>query len=171
MTAQPRLLRQPGPVQPVRLHARSGPESCLRLELAPDRTLHEAVVAPLAARGIEAAVLTLLSGPWAQLTWCTGVPDPSGERVATYAAPRTVADALLVAGSATLGRGLDGQPLVHAHGVFAAESEIGGGHLVPEGCVVGAAPTVAFAFAVAGFAIRQRHDVETNHFVLEPVDG
>ncbi len=169
MTPHPRLLRQPGPVQHLRLHLGSGPARRFRLELEPGHTLYEAVVEPLASVGVRTAVLTLLSGPWARLTWCTGVPDPSGARVATYAAPRTLEGAFLVAGSATLGQDREGRPLVHAHAVFTAATGAGGGHLVPEDCVVGTAPTAAFVVAAEGFAIRQIHDPETNHFVLEPM--
>jgi len=126
-------------------------------------------VAPLAALGVRDAVVTLLSGPWAELVFCTGVPDPSGERLATYAAPETATNALLLVGSATLGRGPDDEPLVHAHGAFvAADGRLGGGHLLPDRCVAGDAPTTAFVTIPAGIEIAQVADAETNHRLLRP---
>jgi len=168
-----RLLRHPGPVQAERITARAAPATAtFRLALAPGARLDEAIVTPLAAVGVRDAVLTLLSGPWAELAYCTGIPDPSGVRLATYAEPVRVTDALVVGGSATLGRDPEGAPLVHAHAAFVdAAGALRGGHLVPDACRTGDGPTTAFVTMLAGIAVVQAADAETNHRLFRPVEA
>ena len=169
--AHPRALRHPGPIQPERITALSAPaRASFRLEIAANARLDEAIVRPLGALGVESAIFTILSGPWAAIGYCTGVPDPTGHRVATYAAPLDVTDVLLVAGSATLGLDVQGRPLVHAHGSFVDGSgALRGGHLVPNRCHTGTVPTIAYVTIIEGFAVRQIADPETNHFTYQPV--
>src|SRR3954462_14230475 len=85
---RPRTLVHPGPVGPVRIehrHANRGRH--FRLGLEPGRTLHDAIIGPLLARGVRSASMTLLGGRLSTLLYCVAPPDPTGERVANYTRP------------------------------------------------------------------------------------
>ncbi len=167
----PRLLRHPGPVAPERSVAAAGaPRTTARLVLAPGRSLQAGLLAELDRLAAQSAAITLLAGRWARLTYCTAVPDPSGLRLATYTGACELADALLLGGNATVGRGGDGAALVHCHAAFvAADGRALGGHLVPDRCLVGDRPVHAFATLFSGFEIAQTFDPETNHNLFRPV--
>lgn len=80
-SARARLLRHAGPVVVERISAGPAPApATIRLEPAARTRLVHAVVEPPVAAGLSDAVLTLLSGPSAELASGTGVADPSGAR-------------------------------------------------------------------------------------------
>jgi len=119
---------------------------------------------------VGGAVGTLLSGAWERLTFCTGVPDPTGIRVANYAAPECARDCLVIGGSFTIGRGLSSEMLIHCHATFVdTAGALFGGHLIPEQCRIGKQCVGALATLISGFEIAQCDDPETNHQVFQPV--
>jgi predicted DNA-binding protein with PD1-like motif len=169
---RPRTMVHPGPVQPVRIeHREAAGSRHVRLALEPGRTLHDALVEPLARLGIRCASMTLLGGPLASLSYCVATSDPTGERVAMYARPIEAGQAQLVFGNATLGRGADDRPLVHCHATFALEGGLlRGGHVVTDRTRVGAVPISVLVTALEGFTLRQSYDEETHMPLMRPVD-
>lgn len=168
---RPRTLVHPGPVAPVRIqHRHAACARHVRLALEPGLSLHDAIVAPLRERGIECASMTILGGRLASLAWCVAPPDPSGERVATYARPIEAGPAFLVFGNATLGKGVRGEPLVHCHASFVlADGRVRGGHVVVDRSVVGTSTMAVLATSLDGFELRVSHDAETAMPLMRPV--
>lgn len=168
---RPRTLVHPGIPGPVRLRTLSASSARhFRLALAPGRTLHEAVVEPLRALGVESASMTILGGPLAALAYCVAPPDPSGARVANYTRPIEAGAARLVFGNATLGRGARGEPLLHCHATFAlADGALRGGHVVVDRSIIGASPLAVLVTTLDGFALRVRADPETAMPLMHPV--
>ena len=167
---RPRTLVHPGRFDPVRIrsmHARRGRH--IRLLLAPGRTLYEALVHPLAAAGVRYASTTLLGGVFQRLDYCVAPPDPSRQAVVAYTQPIHAGKAYLVFGNATLGKGLDGEPLVHCHAALrTGAGEMRGGHIITQTSIVGAAPIAVLVTALDGFALRVSFDPETNIPLLQP---
>lgn len=82
---RPRTLIHPGAFNPVRIHSRCARRGRhVRLALQPGASLFEALVNGLAPLGVENASMTLLSGEFSHLDYCTAPPDPAHLRVVAY---------------------------------------------------------------------------------------
>jgi predicted DNA-binding protein with PD1-like motif len=78
----------------------------------------------------------------------------------------------MVFGNATLGRSIEGKPLVHCHAVVRTESgEVMGGHILTERAVVGSKPISVLVTSLEGFELRQAYDEETRIPLLQPVEA
>ncbi len=167
---RPRTLVHPGPFNPVRIRSMCSPRSRhIRLALQPGATLYDALVAPLAALGIESASTTLLGGAFAHLDYCVAPPDPSQAAVIAYTRPIPAGAAWMVFGNATLGKGLDGAPLVHCHAAIRTDAgTVRGGHVIPSTSRVGDRPIPVLVTSLDGFELRVAHDPETNIALLQP---
>ncbi|MDR5653812.1 DUF296 domain-containing protein [Ruixingdingia sedimenti] len=167
---RPRTLVHPGRAAPVRIHSMESPHARhLRLMLEPGRSLHAALVEPLARRGIAAASTTILGGGFAQLFYCVAPPDPQGRAVIAYSDPIDAGAATMIFGNATIGRGLTGAVLVHCHAVLrTGAGAMAGGHILPERSIVGPAPIPVLVTVIEDFEIRQTHDPETNIALFQP---
>lgn len=166
-----RQVQQPGaPLSPRRacVLTPGGPE--LRVTLAPGADLLPELATALRERGVKSAALQALSGHLDRASYFTGMVDPTGERVATYGAPRPLQGPILLLGAnAIFGSGEDGAPLVHCHAVMAdAEGRVHGGHLPLEGCILGSGGSVFLASPLKEAGFRVAYDSETNYSLFHP---
>lgn len=158
-----RRLQHPGPPVARRLQSCEGPQALqLRLQLSPGLSLHEAVVRPLVARGVRSAALSLLGGWFSALQYCVGPATPEGPAVAAYAPPAVAGAGCLIAGEATLGLDLGGEPMVHCHAMLRdGQGALCGGHLMTRHCVIGDAPITARVTVFEHFDLHLSADAET----------
>ena len=165
-----RTLVHPGPVAPLRLaHVAAHGQRQWRLQLAPGQVLYAALTAALAAQGVQAAAMTLLGGRLQTVAYCLPIPDPEGQVIATYGAPLVLHQAGLLRASATLGRGLNGEPVIHCHASFAdAQGTVRGGHVLTERTVVGERPLAVLVTALDGVDLQLSLDAETRLHMLRP---
>jgi hypothetical protein len=80
--------------------------------------------------------------------------------------------ARIVMGSATLGRTVEGKPIIHCHGVLCnRQGKLHGGHIPTDLCVIGAEGVPAWAGVSmdAGFIVHP--DTETGFSLLVPCEG
>ncbi len=71
-------------------------------------------------------------------------------------------------GSATLGIGLDGRPVIHCHAMLSGAEGPVGGHLSPERCRIGPQGLVAHATSVASASFRVQRDPVSAFDLLSP---
>jgi len=167
---RPRTLVHPGPVAPLRLeHVAAQGQRQWRLRLLPGQVLLPALTGALAAQGVQAAALALLGGQLQTVAYCLPIPDPEGQVIATYGAPLVLHNAGLLRGSATLGQGLQGEPVIHCHATFAdADGTVRGGHVLTDRTVVGQRPVTVLVTALDGIDLRLGFDPETRLHMLRP---
>lgn len=172
-TKRPRLLRHPGPFNPVRIKTGSSTYGIhIRLCLEPGATLFDAIVKPLAERNIHDASTTILRGAFEKLYYCVAPPDPEKRAVIAYSAPIDAGRAYMVFGNATLGKTASGDPLVHCHAVIRTEGgEVMGGHILTEQCIIGGEPISVLVTSIVGIELRQTYDEETHVSLLQPFEG
>ena len=140
-----------------------------RLALQPGRSLFEALVRPLAEQGVENASTTILGGSFAQLYYCVAPPDPSGQAVIAYTRPIDAGAAYMIFGNATIGKSINGSPLVHCHAAIRTHlGEVRGGHILTEDCIVGCYAIPVLVTSLDAFELRQAFDPETNIPLLRP---
>ncbi len=167
---RPRTLVHPGPVGPIRIehrHANLGRH--FRLALEPGRTMHDAIIEPLLALGVEAASMTLLGGRVTKLLYCVAPPDPTGERVANYTRPIDAGAATFIFGNATLGKNGRGEPIVHCHATFVCEDgRVRGGHIVVDRSTVADGSFPVLATSLDGIELRITQDEETHMPLMRP---
>lgn len=172
-TNRPRLLRHPGPFNPIRMKTESA--SCgihIRLSLKPGETLFDAIVKPLAERNIHCASTTILRGAFEKLYYCVAPPDPEKHAVIAYSKPIDAGRAYMIFGNATLGKSAQGEPLVHCHAVIRTESgNVVGGHIITEQSIVGSKPISVLVTSIVGIELRQAFDQETGVSLLQPYEG
>ena len=168
---QPRYLRQPGRFDPVRIRTEASPFGRhIRLLLKPGETLYNAIVKPLADIEVRDASMTILGGWFQNLFYCVAPPDPEGHTVIAYSVPRCAGLTYMVFGNATLGRAMEGAPLVHCHAVVKTENnEVTGGHIVTDKSIVGPKPISVLVTSLEGFELHQAFDEETGIPLFEPV--
>ncbi len=167
---RPRTLVHPGRFDPVRIHTISAASARhFRLALPPGRCLFDALVHPLAERGVQHASMTILGGAFAQFHYCVAPPDRSGRAVIAYTPPIPAGAAFMIFGNATLGRSVDGTPLVHCHATFrTAAGGVKGGHVVTDTSVVGRDPIPVLVTAFDEFELNQIFDPETSIHLFQP---
>jgi len=167
---RPRTLIHPGRPNPVRMHcvtSRHGRH--VRLSLPSGASLFDAIVKPLARLGIESASITLLGGYYDKFQYSVAPSNPSKQTVIAYGSPIHTGQTYMVFGTANLGEGSNGLPLIHCHATLRTESgELRGGHVLPERCIVGSHPITALVIAHEDFVVRQVDDSETNMPALQP---
>lgn len=171
--SRPRTLIHPGRAMPVRIQSLRSPSARhVRLLLAPGQSLYDAIVKPLAAQDIHDASLTILGGFFDSLSYCVAPPDPSGRAVIAYTSPIDGGAGWLVFGNATLGRGMNGAPIVHCHAAMRTQAgPVKGGHLLTEACIIGGQGLSALVTSLDGFVLQQAYDPETNIPLLQPQTG
>lgn len=169
---RPRTLVHPGPVAPVRLeHVAARAQRQWRLVLAPGQVLLSALTDALAAQGVQAAAMALLGGELQTVAYCLPIPDPEGKVIATYGAPLVLHHATLLRGSATLGLGADGAPVIHCHASFSdTQGAVRGGHVLTDRTVVGQRPVTVLVTALDGIDLRLGFDPETRLHMLRPTE-
>ncbi len=103
------------------------------------------------------------------MAYCLPIPDPEGQVIATYGVPLVLQHACLLRGSATLGQGPDGAPVIHCHATFAdAQGTVRGGHVLTERTVVGPRPVSVLVTALDAISLRLGFDPETRLHMLRP---
>ncbi len=167
---RPRILVHPGRFNPVRinsLHCETARH--VRLALMPGTSLFDSLVKPLAKMGITNASTTILGGYFESLQYCVAPPDPAGQAVIAYGNPILAGKTYMVFGNATLGKSIEGKPLVHCHAAIRTEKgEVKGGHILTELCIVGPNPISVLVTSLDTFELRQAYDPETNIPLLQP---
>jgi predicted DNA-binding protein with PD1-like motif len=169
MSARVRLLRHPGPVDPVRLESSIEPAGCsVRLQLAEDKSLLDAIVEPLALHDIWSATFTLFGGGLSRVRYVLARPDQTSPRIVSLTDAIEADSVSLVTGSGTLGRGVDGKPFIHCHALFADKGgETFGGHVLTDATVIGAG-AVAYVRGFSDVSVEVRYDAEIDVPTLRP---
>lgn len=164
----PRLLRQPGPVNPRRIDSFGGEPVMLQFPLHKGRTLTEALAAPLVEAGLQCATVRFAGADLAPFRYVIPAPASDDRHVAYFSAPHAPAGASRVElASATFGWS-DGQPAIHCHAVWREpDGTRRGGHILPnETIVVGSAAATAWGFRQIRIATQA--DPETNFTLFKP---
>lgn len=172
MSARVRLLRHPGPVDPIRLESSLEPAGrSVRLQLESGRSLLHAMAEPLLRVGIASATFTLLGGRLPCVHYVLARPDAASSRVVGLTDPIEAENVSLVTGSGTFGRGGDGQPFIHCHALFAG-TECGtfGGHVLTEATLLGTG-VIAHVRGFSEVGIEVRYDPEIDVAIFRPRDA
>ena len=178
MTAQrssvfprPRTLIHPGAFNPVRIQSKfSRRARHVRLLLEPGASLFDGIVGPLSSLGIHSASMTILGGYFDALQYCVAPPDPKHEAVIRYSAPIDAGRAYMVFGNATMGKDMDGDPIVHCHAAIrTAQGASKGGHIITQNAIVGPGPISVLVTSLDGFDLRVAFDPETNIPLIQPL--
>jgi predicted DNA-binding protein with PD1-like motif len=167
---RPRTLIHPGRFNPVRIQSlRSSKGRHVRLALLPGVSLFDGLVKPLADIGITSASTTILGGYFEGVQYCVAPPDQQGGAVIAYSKPIPAGRTYMIFGNATLGKSINGSPLVHCHAAIRTESgEVKGGHILTETCIVSRDPVPVLVTSLDEFELRQAYDPETNIPLLQP---
>jgi len=166
-----RTLTQPGaPLQPRRLLEWATPSTDLRVTLAGGQDLLRGLVAALASRGIHHAAVQVIAADIARMAYLTGAEDTSGLRVATYGPPTWLQGPVtLIGANGIVGPGLDGDTLLHCHGVVVdAAGGLHGGHLPPGDVLLGDGGAVVLVTPLREAAFAATYDSETNYPLFQP---
>ncbi len=173
MSATPAFttLAQPGPARPERWLAATGPLLHRAFDLAPGRTLLDAVAGPLA--GMRGGVVHLTGGSFSPFAYVMPALSADPRFAAYYSETyRPQGETRLERASATFGE-RDGAPFLHVHGTWIEpDGRRRAGHLLPAEVVV-ADSVRAEAWGTAGAAWRVEPDAETNFplFTPAPLDS
>ncbi|TNC09829.1 DUF296 domain-containing protein [Methylobacterium terricola] len=161
-------LAQPGPLRAERWLAAGGSLIHRPLDLAPGRTLLDALAGSLGEAGMRGGVVHLTGGSFAPFAYV--MPALSAEpRYAAYYSEtfRPGGETRLERASATFGE-RDGAAFLHIHGTWIeADGRRRAGHLLPAEVVV-SEPVRAEAWGTAEAAWRVEPDAETNFSLFTP---
>jgi predicted DNA-binding protein with PD1-like motif len=141
----------------------------VRLALLPGVSLFDGLVKPLADIGITSASTTILGGYFEDVQYCVAPPDQQGRAVIAYSKPIPAGRTYMIFGNATLGKSINGSPLVHCHAAIRTETgEVKGSHILTETCIVSRYPIPVLVTSLDEFELRQAYDPETNIPLLQP---
>jgi predicted DNA-binding protein with PD1-like motif len=166
-----RTLIHPGAFNPVRIQSKLSQRARhVRLALQPGTSLFDGLVTPLLSLGIQSASMTILGGYFDTLQYCVAPPDPKHEAVIRYSEPIDAGRTYMVFGNATMGKGMDGRPIVHCHAAIrTAQGASKGGHIITQNAIVGPAPIPVLVTSLDGFDLRVAFDPETNIPLIQPL--
>jgi predicted DNA-binding protein with PD1-like motif len=167
---RPRTLIHPGKSIATRiLHRNCKQGRHIRLSLQPGLSLYDALILPLQQMEISSASTTLLGGCMAHLEYCVAPPDASGQAVISYTAPIHSGESNLIFGNATVGKDVQGKPIVHCHAAFrTASGAIKGGHILTQQTIIGTQPITVLVTAFTEFDLQVGYDPETNISLIQP---
>lgn len=167
------FLTHPGPAEePRQLFQWDEGGRNVRVMIDEGDDLMEGLLTALGEIGASQAGVQLIGGSLASVSFMTGGPDQSGERVATHQGPWRIEGPLaLLGGTAMIGLDLAGQAMVHCHALFAnGEGKIKGGHLRAGECIAGPGGIEASAVCPGRAGFKAAHDQETNFPIFYPLD-
>ncbi len=161
-------LAQPGPVRPERWLAAAGALIHRVVDLAPGRTLLDAVAGPLAEAGMQGGVVHLSGGSFSPFSYVMPALSSDPRFAAYYSETfRPAGETRLERASVTFGE-RDGAGFLHVHGTWIEpDGRRRAGHLLPAEVVI-ADPVRAEAWGSAGAAWRVIPDAETNFSLFTP---
>jgi len=124
----------------------------------------------LAAKDVATAGVRIVSGRFQNFSYCTGVPDPTGYRVATFSEPAfPPCPVELVAGNIIVGLDENGALKTHCHAVFVDQNgKHHAGHLLPGECTLGPDGATVWVTATSDACLQVRFDEETNFPIFHP---
>ncbi|AWN54939.1 DUF296 domain-containing protein [Methylobacterium sp. 17Sr1-1] len=162
-------LAQPGPVRPERWLAAGGARLHRAFDLAPGRTLLDAVAGPLAEAGMRGGVVHLAGGSFSPFSYVMPALSSDPLFAAYYSETfRPEGETRLERASATFGE-RDGAGFLHVHGTWIEpDGRRRAGHLLPAEVVI-ANPVRAEVWGTAEAAWRVIPDAETNFSLFTPV--
>ena len=166
-----RLMQHPGPVLEPRLlieHAADVTEFRVALPIATD--LLDGLSVALAAKGIRSAGIRLAGGVLSRCRFVTGIPDPTGFRIATHSPAIDLAGpVLIVSGGAILGVDERDRSRIHCHAMFTGgDGEVRSGHLLPRSCPIAEPRFLVWVTPTGTARFESRFDEETNFPLMHP---
>ncbi|MGI9483756.1 MAG: PCC domain-containing protein [Hyphomicrobiales bacterium] len=171
---QLRRVTHPGqPIEPRILSCISPHGQDMFVRLREGEDLFNGTAAALSSIGVETSGIRIAGGGLKSFSYCTGVEDPSGYRVATFSEPKFPPPPItLIAGNIILGLDEDGQLKTHCHAVFAdAAGKVHAGHLLPGECAVGEQGASLFVSSAGKAGLQVQFDPETNFPIFHPTDS
>ncbi|AWN50114.1 DUF296 domain-containing protein [Methylobacterium terrae] len=164
-------LAQPGPARAARWLAAAGGAIRHSFDLAPGRTLLDAVAGPLGEAGMRGGVVHLAGGSFSPFAYVMPALSADPRYAAYYSETfRPAGETRLERASVTFGE-RDGAPFLHVHGAWIeADGRRRAGHLLPAEVVV-SGPVRAEAWGTAGAAWRVEPDAETNFSLFTPASS
>ena len=162
-----RRLQQPGPAQAERIEAVATAGREMAFDLAPGRTLIEALTGPVFSAGFRGGAATYQGAVLSPFRYVMPGPSQDPDHVAWFSAPRAAPGSRIEVANATLGW-RDGAPFVHCHAVWIEpDGSRRGGHILPDETIVAAGTPVQAWGIEAGIAAEP--DAETNFTLFHPV--
>tara|TARA_B100000686_G_C16698991_1_gene922229 strand:- start:753 stop:1259 length:507 start_codon:yes stop_codon:yes gene_type:complete len=164
-------MRHPGPALEPRVVVEKSPLNAeFRVVLATGTDLLDGISEALARTNARSAGIRFASGLLASCRFVTGVPDPTGFRIATHSLPNDlVGPVLLLSGGAILGIDERGQPCVHCHAMFIdRDGEVRSGHLIPGACTIAERDVEIWVTSTGKARFEVRFDDETNFPLMHP---
>ncbi|MDX0959871.1 PCC domain-containing protein [Sinorhizobium medicae] len=164
-----RRILQPGaPLAPRVLSLECHAER-MRLTFKPNRNVLDAVHEALAETGFDSAIIQVRGGSFEPLAYVTPTLDGGGLHAAWYSDIHAPKGPAIIEGLVmTFGR-RDGEPFLHAHGVWRHEDGFrGAGHVMPKDTQFGG-PVEAEAWVLSGAIMDQLEDSETRFRLFTPV--
>lgn len=164
-----RHVKQPGPIDPVRIESHSAPLLQGQIELKPGTILMETLAEQLGALGLRAAALDLSGMVLGPMQFVMPTYSSSEEHVAFYSDTfKREGPIAIEEGAATYGS-RDGSPFLHGHLLWHdAEGRQCGGHVLPGNSIIAAPGHIGFK-GCKEVAMATCFDPETNFTLFGPV--
>jgi predicted DNA-binding protein with PD1-like motif len=164
-----RTLVQPGPISPERIESFRGRCDEQRVELTPGLTMAEAIIRPLQALGVTAAVLRIEGLVLDPLRCVMPGPADGPAHVAYFSDPRDAAGLCRIDQANVTFGCVDDTPRLHCHASWVeSDGTRRGGHILLDQSIV-AQPGIATAWGFRDLGILTEPDPETNFPLLLPI--
>ena len=164
-------MRHPGPVNEPRIIVEQSPvQPEFRVTLSMGADLLEGLCEVLAKQSVHSAGVRLSGGLLSYCRFVTGVPDPSGFRIATHSPANDLAGpVLLISGGAIVGIDERGESRAHCHAMFVGrDGEVRSGHLLPGSCPIAEQAIELWVTPTGEARFETRFDDETNFPLMHP---
>ncbi len=172
MIQRPVIYKHQGPVNDERVVSRLLSHSLtFRHELPPGVVLADELVAACQRWGVNSAAVTLVGGFFKSFEYCLASQDPDKKhKIAYMPSIKAAGEVMLICANATVGKGEDGKPLVHCHGLVTSGGGIPmGGHFFADKIKICRQPVIAFFTGFVGAGFQQQYDHEVTQAIFKPV--
>jgi len=164
-------MQHPGPALEPRVlveHSPVGAEYRVSLPVGID--LLDGLSVTLAALGIRSAGIRLAGGVLSHCRFVTGIPDPTGFRIATHSPANDLAGpVLIISGGAILGVDERARSRIHCHAMFTGgDGDLRSGHLLPRSCPVAEPGFPVWVTPTGAAGFESCFDEETNFHLMHP---
>lgn len=166
-----RQMQHPGPaLEPRVLVEQSSATVEFRVLLPANTDLLNGLGDALAENEIRSAGIRLAGGVLSECRFVTGIPDPTGFRIATHSPANDLAGpVLLISGGAILGVDERGRSRIHCHAMFVGgDGEVRSGHILPGSCPIAEHGFDVWVTPTGAAQFESRFDDETNFPLMHP---
>ena len=170
MQKEIRRIKQPGPINPIRIASFEGQTEVMEINLEVGVSLLDAIAGPLTEAKVSGAGIQFKNLQLWPMNYVMPAFSKSSEHVAYYSDTYSATEEIEITyANATFGI-KNGHPFMHCHALWEEGDRICGGHILSSDSIV-SKPAKAIVYGTTTITMESLFDPETNFTLFNPIQN